>query len=91
MRKLGRNDAPGLSKFFARNREIAVPEARGFSFDALLQRIHPAPSRVKRLALETPAIFVVFDLLAAEDGRSILAISLRERVLHPNGGEIVIG
>jgi len=59
--------------------EIAVPEGRGFSFDALLQRIHPAASRVTRLSAETPAIFVVFDLLAGEDGCSLLAKPLNER------------
>jgi len=44
--------------------EIVVPQNGAFSFDALLQRIHPAPSRVKRLAAETPALLIVFDLLA---------------------------
>ena len=36
-------------------------------FDALQQRIHPAASRVKKLAAETPASFVAFDLLALGD------------------------
>ncbi len=36
-------------------------------FDALQQRLHPAASRVERLAGETPAVYVVFDLLALED------------------------
>ena len=36
-------------------------------FDALQQRLHPADSRVQRLARETPAVYVVFDLLALED------------------------
>ena len=39
----------------------------GLDFDALLQRIHPAASRVKLLASETPASFVAFDLLALGD------------------------
>jgi ATP-dependent DNA ligase len=39
----------------------------GLDFDALQQRIHPAESRVRRLAAETPASFVAFDLLALED------------------------
>ena len=52
------------AKAFALDGEIAVPDGPAFSFDALLQRIHPAASRVARLAKETPAIFVVFDLLA---------------------------
>ncbi len=64
---------------FVLDGEIAVPAGRGFSFDALLQRIHPAASRVKRLAAETPAIFVVFDLLAGDDGRSLLSQPLSER------------
>ncbi len=49
--------------------EIVIPAAdgRGLDFDALLQRIHPAESRVRRLAAETPSVFVAFDLLAAGD------------------------
>jgi ATP-dependent DNA ligase len=49
--------------------EIVVPDSedQGLDFDALLQRIHPAESRVKRLAAETPASFVAFDLLAIDD------------------------
>src|SRR5437867_8258629 len=66
-------------KMFVLDGEIAVPVRGAFSFDALLQRIHPAASRVQRLALETPAIYVVFDLLAAGDGRSLLARPLDER------------
>jgi ATP-dependent DNA ligase len=60
--------------------EIVLPAAddRGLDFDALLQRIHPAASRVRRLAAETPASFVVFDMLALDD-RSLIARSLRER------------
>ena len=49
--------------------EIVVPDrdGRGLDFDALLQRIHPAASRVKLLAEQTPASFVAFDLLALGD------------------------
>ena len=47
-------------------------------FDLLGQRIHPAQSRVQRLAAETPATFVAFDLLA-RDGESLLAAPYRER------------
>ena len=43
--------------------EILIPGAVGLDFDALLQRIHPADSRVQKLAAETPASFVAFDLL----------------------------
>ena len=44
---------------------VAAGDGHGLDFDALLQRIHPAESRVDRLAAETPAVFVAFDLLAA--------------------------
>ena len=46
--------------------EIVIPErnGNGLDFDALLQRIHPAESRVRRLAAETPAVFIAFDVLA---------------------------
>jgi ATP-dependent DNA ligase len=44
--------------------EIVVPAEKGLDFEALLQRIHPATSRVNLLAAQTPASFVGFDLLA---------------------------
>ena len=47
--------------------EIVVAGASGLDFDALQQRIHPAESRVRKLAAETPASLVVFDLLAIDD------------------------
>jgi ATP-dependent DNA ligase len=47
--------------------EIVIPTPDGLDFDALLQRIHPAESRVRMLAEETPASFVAFDLLALGD------------------------
>ena len=52
------------------------------SFDDLLQRIHPAESRVKKLAREMPASYVVFDLLADGMGASLLERPLRERRAH---------
>ena len=64
---------------FVLDGELVVPSAEGVSFDALLQRIHPAASRVARLARETPAIFVAFDLLVDERGRSLLDVPLAER------------
>ena len=42
------------------------PDGHGLDFDALLQRIHPAESRVRTLAERTPASFVAFDLLATD-------------------------
>ncbi|MGH9128007.1 MAG: ATP-dependent DNA ligase [Acidimicrobiales bacterium] len=47
--------------------EIVIAGPAGLDFDALLQRIHPAASRVALLAVRTPASFVAFDLLALGD------------------------
>jgi ATP-dependent DNA ligase len=59
--------------------EIVVRDADGREdFDALGQRIHPAVSRIERLSVETPAVYVVFDLLARED-ESLLERPLSER------------
>jgi len=51
--------------------EIVVVGAGGLDFDALQQRLHPAASRVAKLAVATPASFVAFDLLAA-GGKSLM-------------------
>jgi ATP-dependent DNA ligase len=59
--------------------EIVVPADGAFSFDALLQRIHPAQSRVRKLAAETPALLILFDLLVGADGRSMIDQPLRRR------------
>jgi ATP-dependent DNA ligase len=64
---------------FALDGEIAVPHDGSFSFDALLQRIHPAPSRIKRLAADTPALLIVFDLLAGHDGAALTDLPLDRR------------
>jgi ATP-dependent DNA ligase len=63
--------------------EIVIVGPSGLDFDALLQRIHPAASRVLRLAAETPASFVAFDLLAIddEDLRRVPFASRRERLV----------
>jgi ATP-dependent DNA ligase len=47
--------------------EIVIAGEQGLDFEALLQRIHPAESRVRMLAASTPASFVAFDLLALGD------------------------
>ncbi len=47
--------------------EIVIAGPRGLDFDALLLRIHPAESRVRMLAAETPARYVAWDLLAIDD------------------------
>ena len=58
--------------------EIVVVSPRGLDFDALQQRIHPAASRIAKLAQETPARFVAFDLLGA-GGKSTMALPQAER------------
>jgi len=52
---------------FVLDGELVVPLDEQLSFDALLQRIHPAESRVRKLAAEWPAQYIVFDLLADLD------------------------
>ena len=59
--------------------EIVVPVKRTFSFDALLQRIHPAQSRVNKLARETPALIIAFDLLIDGEGKPLIDLPLSER------------
>jgi ATP-dependent DNA ligase len=60
--------------------EIVVPDAgdNGLDFDALLQRIHPAVSRITRLAAETPSEFVAFDVIALGDV-SLFDVTMQER------------
>jgi ATP-dependent DNA ligase len=67
------------AKRFVIDGEIVVPSDGAFSFDDLLQRIHPAASRVAKLAKETPALLIVFDLLADADGKPLLELPLQER------------
>ena len=64
---------------FVLDGEIVVPIGGTFSFDALLQRIHPAQSRVQKLAAETPALLIAFDLLAGADNRPLIERPLQER------------
>jgi ATP-dependent DNA ligase len=67
------------AKRFVLDGEIAVPRGGAFSFDDLLQRIHPAASRIEKLSRETPALLIVFDLLGDERGRSLLDMPLSDR------------
>ena len=64
---------------FALDGEIVIPANGRLSFDELLLRIHPAASRVRKLATEYPALFIIFDLLADEKGHSLLALPLKTR------------
>src|SRR5438067_6857963 len=64
---------------FVLDGELVIPVKGGLSFDDLLQRIHPAASRVARLSKETPSQFIVFDLLVDEAGKSIHELPLSKR------------
>lgn len=58
--------------------EIVIRSGPTLDFEALLQRIHPADSRIRLLAERTPASFVAFDLLA-QDGEALLRTGFGER------------
>ena len=58
--------------------EIVIATSHGLDFDALQLRLHPAASRAAKLAKETPAAFVAFDLIAA-DGRDLREAPQAER------------
>src|SRR5690349_21028932 len=64
---------------FVLDGEIVVPHGKAFSFDDLLQRIHPAASRVQKLSLETPALFIAFDLLDSGADKRLSAKPLSQR------------
>ena len=63
---------------FVLDGELVIPVDGALSFDELQLRLHPAASRVQKLAAAHPAFYIVFDLLA-ESGRSNLKLNLRER------------
>jgi ATP-dependent DNA ligase len=67
------------AKRFVLDGEIVVPVDGVLSFDELLLRIHPAKSRVQKLAAESPASFIVFDLLVDAKGKSLAKLPLAER------------
>ena len=73
--------------------EIVIPHEGALSFDELLMRIHPAASRVKKLAAEHPATFIAFDLLVDAKGDSLveLPLSARREALEAFVGTYVPG
>ena len=64
---------------FVLDGEIVIPFDGSLSFDELLLRIHPATSRVEKLAREHPAALVAFDLLVDARGHSLVKLPLAER------------
>jgi ATP-dependent DNA ligase len=59
--------------------ELVIPAEDSLSFDALQMRLHPADSRIRRLSRETPALLVLFDMLADTAGRVLLDRPLGQR------------
>jgi len=64
------------SERFVLDAEIVIIRPEGFDFEALLARLHPAPTRVARLREETPASLIAFDALAVD------GVDLRTRPFH---------
>ena len=63
--------------------ELIIETPSGLSFDALSQRLHPAESRIRKLAAETPALFMAFDLLSeGKDDLSALPLAKRRERLE---------
>src|SRR5712671_7987249 len=63
---------------FVLDGELVIPIGGALSFDELQLRLHPAASRVQKLAAAHPALYILFDLLA-EAQESYLKLNLRER------------
>jgi ATP-dependent DNA ligase len=64
---------------FVLDGELVVPVGDHLSFDDLLMRIHPAASRVQKLARETPVLFILFDLLVDGNGKLLAGEPLERR------------
>jgi ATP-dependent DNA ligase len=81
------------AQHFILDGEIVIEREGQLSFDDLLMRIHPAESRVRKLAAETPATFYCFDLLADERGTAVALEPLLERreALEKFAGKYFVG
>ncbi len=64
---------------FVLDGEVVILSGDHLSFDDLLQRIHPAESRIRKLSAETPATFMCFDLLVDDKGKSLVELPLAPR------------
>lgn len=70
------------AKRFALDGEMVIEVDGRLDFDALLQRIHPAESRIKKLSRKTPCQYFCFDLLVDGEGSDLSALPLHERKEH---------
>jgi ATP-dependent DNA ligase len=66
------------SRRFVLDGEIVIYSGSHLSFDALLLRIHPSASRIRKLSAATPATFICFDLLL-DEGKSLVAVPFAQR------------
>jgi ATP-dependent DNA ligase len=66
---------------FVLDGEIIIPVERRLSFEALQLRLHPAASRVQKLAAEHSAVYIAFDLLVGPDGKRLTDMPFAERRL----------
>jgi ATP-dependent DNA ligase len=64
---------------FVLDGELVIETGGGVSFEALQMRLHPAPSRIRKLSTETPARLMLFDILAAPDASVVMNLPLRLR------------
>jgi len=64
---------------FVLDGELVIPVEGALSFDELQMRLHPAASRVQKLAAAHPAMMILFDLLEDEKGASLLSLPLQTR------------
>jgi ATP-dependent DNA ligase len=67
------------TKSFVLDGEIVIPVEGYLSFDKLLMRIHPAASQIQKLSRETPCVFIIFDLLVDDKGKSLVSLPLGKR------------
>ena len=67
------------AKQFVLDGELLVKGAAGYSFSDLQMRLHPAASRVKMLAQEQPATFVIFDILETDKGANVMSALFSKR------------
>ena len=73
----------GLDADFILDGELAVPVGDSLDFDAIQQRLHPAESRIRKLAAQTPALLILFDAVEL-DGETVtgMALSARRKLLE---------
>jgi ATP-dependent DNA ligase len=67
------------ARHFVVDGELVIELDGRLSFDALQARLHPAASRIRKLAAETPARLILFDILIGPDGRNLLGAPLADR------------